>query len=322
MGERKKGRIFYKTARLMTGQKRILVTTGDPAGIGLKAAFKALARFKPKKNLQFLIWTSREAQALTSPHFKTLIFKEEAPALKSPFAEDKILQIKSLKKPLDWLTASAKLCLKGQAQALVTGPVRKRLLSGAVGQTALLQSLCGAKHVFMCFRGKKFNVILLTDHIPLKKLAIQPSALRVCLDMALRHRVFLQPRFQNQPLGVLGLNPHAGEQGLIGREEESLIKPLLKEFPKKEICGPLPPDSAFLQKKLYSFFIALYHDQGLIPFKMAHARSGFVQTLGLPFLRLGVDHGTALGLKEKEISSESFFSALKEAARLAFLPLA
>lgn len=317
MGERKKGWFFHKTAFHLTGPRRILVTTGDPLGIGLKAAWQALLSLQPKKNIQFLIWTNRRAKTLTSPHFKTLTFKEESSALKSPFKEDQILQIKSLGTAKDWLISAGQLCLKGQAQVLITGPVRKQLLSGAVGQTALLKSLCKAPHVFMCFRGKKFNIVLMTDHVPFKKVAVRPSILRACLDLALQHRVYLSPSLQNRPLGLLGLNPHAGEQGLIGHEEENIIKPLLKEFPKEKICGPLPPDSAFLKKnlKLYSFFIALYHDQGLIPFKAAHSHTGFVQTLGLPFLRLGVDHGVGLGLKDKEISSASFFSALKEATR-------
>ena len=110
-------------------------------------------------------------------------------------------------------------------------------------------------------------------------------------------------------MGVLGLNPHAGEGGLIGKEEEDILKPLIKTFSPKEVQGLLVPDAAFLKKNwdLYSFFIALYHDQGLIPFKMIHSHRGFAQTLGLPFLRLGVDHGTGIGLKHREISSESFF---------------
>ena len=170
----------------------------------------------------------------------------------------------------------------------------------------------------MCFRGEKFNVVLLTDHIPLKKLAIRPSALRNCLRLALKHRALLAPALQKKALGVLGLNPHAGEEGLMGREEEDIIKPLLKEFPQEEVQGPLSPDSAFLRKnhKLYSFFIALYHDQGLIPFKAAHAHTGFAQSLGLPFLRLGVDHGAGLTLKGDGVCSDSFFAALKEAVRL------
>ena len=116
----------------------------------------------------------------------------------------------------------------------------------------------------------------------------------------------------------MGLNPHAGERGLIGLEEERILKPFLKIFSPKEVQGPLVPDATFLRKnwKLYSFFVALYHDQGFISLKMIHSHKGFAQTLGLPFLRLGMDHGTGMGLQHKEVSSESFFNVLKETIKL------
>lgn len=303
-------------------KNRLALTTGDPSGIGKKVAARALNNLGLQKNFQFLIWTDNRTQTLKLKNFQTLTFKTSEQALKSPFKESHILQIKSSGGPGDHLEEAAKLCLKKELSALITGPVSKASMKKnrykALSQTALLKKLCNKKNVFMCFRGGGFNTILFTDHIPLKKVFLDKTSFRNCLTLALKARAFLKPSLRKKPLGVLGLNPHSGEGGLIGEEEEKTLKPLLQTFSPKEVQGPLSPDSAFLKKnwKLYSFFIALYHDQGLIPFKTVHSHKGFVQTLGLPFLRLGVDHGTGLGLKDKEISSESFFKALKEVLKI------
>ena len=302
-------------------KNRLALTTGDPLGIGQKITAQALTRLGPKKAFQFLVWTKDSAPILHLPKFKTVVFKTSLQALKSPFKENHILQIKNPGGPGDHLEEAGHLCLKKELSALLTGPVSKISMKKhrykAIGQTTLLKLLCRKKNVFMCFRGDHFNTILLTDHIPLKQVSIEKNQLKECLSLALKAREFLKPSLQNKPLGVLGLNPHAGERGLIGKEDMRL-KDFLKEFPSRQVQGPLVPDAAFLKKnwKLYSFFIALYHDQGLIPFKMIHSHKGFAQTLGLPFLRLGVDHGTGRGLKDKEISSESFFNGLKEAIKI------
>ena len=303
-------------------KNRLALTTGDPSGIGKQVAVQALKTLGPKKNFQFLLWTNSKAKSLNIPSFQTLTFKNSPSALKSPFKERCLLQIKSSGGPGEHLEEAARLCLNKSASALITGPVSKRLLKNhrykAISQTALLKILCKEKKAFMCFRGRSFNTILWTDHIPLKAISIDKQSFKSFLNLALKARSFLPVPLQNKALGVLGLNPHSGEGGFIGTEEERILKPVLKHFSSKEIQGPLCPDSAFLKKNwnLYSFFIALYHDQGLIPFKMVHSHKGFAQTLGLPFLRLGVDHGTGIGLKDKDISSQSFLAALKESMRL------
>lgn len=303
-------------------KNRLALTTGDPEGIGKFVAKKALERLGQKKNFQFLIWTETKAKPLKISSFQTVTFKNSYQALKSPFKENHILQITSPGGTGEHLKDITALCLKGKISALITGPVSKTVMKKqedkALSQTALLKTLCNTENVFMCFRGAFFNCILLTDHQPLKEISIDKTKLKKLLILALNTRKLLKPSLQKKPLGVLGLNPHAGEEGLIGLEEKKFLKPLIKTFSPKEVQGPLVPDAAFLKKnwKLYSFFIALYHDQGLIPFKMIHSHRGFTQSLGLPFLRLGVDHGTGLGLKRGEISNESFFTALKEAIRL------
>ena len=326
MDRRKRKNLFYPSPSYLN--KRIALTTGDPEGVGKWVASQALKKLGPQKSFQFVIWTEKQAKTLNLPNFQTLVFEQYPQNLKGLFKEDRVLHIKSPGGPGDWLEKATKLCLQKKFSALVTGPVSKKAMKQnkhkALSQTALLKKLCQKKRLFMCFRGFFFNTVLLTDHIPLKKISVRKTDLKECITLSLSARKFLNKNLQNKPLGLLGLNPHSGEEGLIGMEEEKILKPLLKNFSSKEVQGPLVPDSAFFKKNwnLYSFFIALYHDQGLIPFKIIHDHKGFAQTLGLPFLRLGVDHGTGLNLKKKEISSTSFFKALKEAIRLTSLPSA
>ena len=308
--------VFYKTKFPL--KNRIALTTGDSKGVGLFVAKQALKNLGPKKNFQFVIWTDKQATTLKVPTFKTLVFSSPHQAFAKEFKEKHLLQIKEPGGPGKWLLSAGKRALNQELSALITGPVNKNQLKKhkAVGQTDLLKKQAQTENVFMCFRGRFFNVILLNDHIPFKKTKIDKQKLSNLLKQALLSRKFLAPSLQKKPLGLLGLNPHAGEQGILGLEEEKILKPLLKNW--REIEGPLSPDGAFLKKNWskYSFFIALYHDQGLIPFKMIHKHKGFAQSLGLPFLRLGVDHGTGYGLKKKQISHASFLLALKESLRL------
>ncbi len=314
---------LFSHKKLFPLKNRIGITTGDPQGIGQKIAQKSLKALRPQKNFQFLIWTSTSSPSLKIPFFQIKTFRTAKEALKTPFNEKILLEIKSKKKAGDWLIESAPLCLDKTLSALITAPVSKATIKKtkykALSQTPLLKHLSGAKEVFMVFRGSFFNVILLTDHCALKKVTVDEKKLLSLLKEALHFRSFLNPKDQKKPLGVLGLNPHAGEKGLIGDEEQKVLTPLLKKyFSNKEVEGPLPPDTAFLKKNWsrYSFYIALYHDQGLIPFKTVHAQSGFCVSLGLPFLRFSVDHGTGLGLADKDISFESFLTATKQCLKL------
>ena len=249
------------------------------------------------------------------PSFRVKTFSSVHQALKAPFEESCLLQIRSSRLAGAWVEECAHLCLNRSLSALVTGPLSKGLLAkthpSLRGQTQLLKKVSKAENVFMAFLGKKFNVILLNDHVPFFKVKLQN--LPVLLRMGLDFRKFLSPSKQGKPLGFLGLNPHAGEGGLLGKEEGR--SPLLHSFSEHEVCGPLSPDGAFLKKNWsrFSFYVALYHDQGLIPFKMIHAHGGVSLSLGLPFIRTGVDHGTGWGLKPQEVSSDSFLAALKQA---------
>ena len=299
-------------------KKRIGITAGNPDGIGRIVVERSLQKLGPQKNFQFIVWTDKKAKALKITKFKVRVFKNSKEALASPFCFREILEIKSSNLAGDWVEEAGLLCLKNKLSALVTGPISKHLMKkskqGALSHTDLLKKLSKTKDVFMSFLGEHFNLILLTDHIPFSQIKINRKQLETLLVKALKFRKILKPSLQNKPLGLLGLNPHAGEEGLLGSEEEKILKPLILKF-NKEVEGPLVPDSAFLKKNWnrYSFYISLYHDQGLPTFKTIHNHKGVSVSLGLPFIRTGVDHGTGVDLKSSEIKSDSFFLALKKA---------
>ena len=298
-------------------KNRLALSTGDPEGIGFFTAQQALTHLGIQKHFQFIVWSGANSKSLKIPSFQTQVFKNSEEAFKAPFKENLLIQIKAKGKAGDWVLKAGRKALEKKVSALITGPVSKTGLSKykSVGQTDLLKKLTKSPEVFMCFRGSSFNVILLNDHVPFHKTALSKKQLKKLIQLALEARSFLPKEQKNKKLALLGLNPHAGEQGLLGKEEEEILKPLIKEEPELE--GPLSPDSAFLKKnwEKYSFFIALYHDQGLIPFKLVHEQRAFSQNLGLPFFRFGVSHGTAPDLKNKDIVFDSFLLSLKEAIR-------
>lgn len=224
------------------------------------------------------------------------------------------------------LLAAGQACLNGELDGVVTGPVHKAVINeGGIaysGTTELLAHQAGVE-VVMMLANDIVRVALATTHLPLREVAdaITADSLRKAIStthQALRRDFGLaQPR-----IAVLGLNPHAGEDGHLGREELDLIIPLLQQLRSEgmNLIGPLPADTAFLPAKLAGFdtVLAMYHDQGLPVLKY----SGFEQatniTLGLPYPRVAVDHGTALDLAGRGVADpSSLFAATTLCARLA-----
>ncbi len=307
-------------------KKLIAITTGDGDGIGLEVTMKALQQlpstkttyliFREKSTSNKLCWRPLPKKTTRSFHSLSEALTE-AHSLKSPY---RYLEILSSESPAQWVQESAQLCLNQFIQGLVTGPVSKKTFIDAqlesIGHTPLLSKICHAPHVYMGFLGHAFNVLLLTGHIPLHK--VESSLTSQSLEIAFQKtfqwtREFLPPKYQNRPLGVLGLNPHNGESGLIGHFETKTLEALISKYPF--LAGPLVPDVAFFKEnwKKYAFFVALYHDQGLIPFKMIHSRTGGCHvTVGLPIVRTSVDHGTAKDIfAQGKAQPESMIAALK-----------
>lgn len=283
----------------------ISITTGDIDGIGLEVTLKALSQYKKNSSI-FIIFRGprfKSDNPILLPKKITLSTSNLDTALTEVNAKKsgyKFIEVLSDSNPALWVKESINLCLTNQIDGIVTGPVSKKTFIDAkldtLGHTPLLKELCKVTEVYMGFLGPFFNVILLTGHIPLNEVEskLTPEAVKLALNIINKWKNHLPKELIKKPGAILGLNPHSGENGLIGKFERKILGPILKENPN--IKGPLVPDVAFSKEnwKKFSYYIALYHDQGLIPFKMIHGhlKSCHV-SVGLPIIRTSVDHGTA-----------------------------
>jgi 4-hydroxythreonine-4-phosphate dehydrogenase len=214
----------------------------------------------------------------------------------------------------------------GVVDAVTTAPVNKLAFAKAglpwKGHTDLLAHLTGSRRVAMMFWSEPLKVVLATVHIPL---AAVPAALtHTLLDDVIELAAGELPLFgvANPRLAMAGLNPHAGEQGLLGSEDEQVLRPAVERARRRgvEITGPLPADTLFVRASRGEFdaVIACYHDQGLIPVKLAAFGRAVNVTLGLPIVRTSVDHGTAFDIAGREVADpSSLIEATRLAARLA-----
>jgi 4-hydroxythreonine-4-phosphate dehydrogenase len=224
---------------------------------------------------------------------------------------------------LRMLEIAGRACLEGLADAMVTAPVQKSTINAAgipfSGHTEFLAELTGTPRVVMLLASKSLRVALVTTHLPLAAVpaAITRESLTTTLrivDADLRARFGIaRPR-----ITVLGLNPHAGEDGVLGSEEIETIRPVLEALRQEglELKGPVAADSAFTAAALADcdVVVAMYHDQGLAPLKARHFGEIVNVTLGLPIVRTSVDHGTALTLAGTGRASHASLRAAFELA--------
>lgn len=220
-----------------------------------------------------------------------------------------------------WFSRSVDMAIAQDIQGIVTGPLSKESFHRAgldvMGHTGLLASRLG-RRVHQGYIGPEMCVVLATDHIAVKDVEAQltPDRVNDAYRAAKELRALLPAAKRKLPIAVVALNPHAGEDGLISRFDGQLRSML-----GSNVVGPLSGDTAFTKqsRQKHSVFLALYHDQGLIPFKMLHGQdTGFQISLGLPFLRTSVDHGTAKDIYGKnKANAGSMAAALKGAIDIA-----
>ncbi len=313
----------------------LAITTGDPDGIGLEVSAKALAKLGPQKNMVFVLFRSRSLHkknlgylSLLDKKFTRLTFKKFTD-LKLFLQENPIhsknilLDYSSESLAPHWVEEAGSLCLDNLCKSMVTAPLSKVLIAKSglkgMGHTEILRRISKSDRIHQAFVGAYFNVILMTSHIPLKdvpKKVLSEKNLQESLRSALELKNLLPASQKKKPLAMLGLNPHAGEDGLLGNEELTVLKKFCKQH---KIPGPLSPDAAFLKENWnkYSVYMACYHDQGLIPFKTIHGQdSGIHISIGLPFLRTSVDHGTAKDIFGKnKANASSMIEAITFALR-------
>lgn len=294
------------------------MSQGDPEGIGPDLLLRAASRGLFRTGDQIIACPAllQRRAKLIGAHWAVQGLDSLRPLLNTP-GEAGISQFRALQCAVDLALAA-----QGSA-ALLTAPIDKAQAQReglpTPGHTEYLGLRTGAQEVAMLMAGPRLRVSLATVHIALSEV---PQALDANV-IARRTELLLQALRElygiAQPkIALLGLNPHAGESGRFGREEIDLLGPLVARLAqeyagKAEIVGPLPADTAFFlhaQGELDGL-MAMYHDQGLAPFKLMHFNDGVNVTLGLPFLRTSPDHGTAKDLVGSErVDPRSFYSAL------------
>lgn len=316
------------------------ITMGDITGIGPEVALKALAlepvtddsrfvlignmaRFQELNcdlecRLDLVSYVGRGQAGRVLVYEPAGVVLNDRPAQGSPEAA---------RAGLAWLRAGAECCMRGELDALVTAPVNKEAILRAgeafVGQTEYLSKLAGADRTAMMLlgeddRGRPLRVVLATTHLPLRQVAdalTTEGIVRAIESASLACRQLGLPRAR---VGVCGLNPHAGEGGWLGTEDQAVVAPAVETARNRgiEASGPHSADTLFYEAYGggYEVVVALYHDQGLGPLKMVAFEQGVNWTVGLPFIRTSPDHGTAYDLAGRGLASPS---SMRAAIRLA-----
>ena len=298
----------------------ILITMGEPAGIGPEVAIAAFEHFGGRIGARPLRLVGDPA--LFAAHREHVI-----PTHARVKAAPGRLDVANADGVTEAIELAVRACLKGEAAALVTAPINKAVLNEAgfphPGHTEFLAALTGARRAVMMLASEKLRVVPLTIHLPIAEVpaAISKQAVfetaEITLTALRRDFGILNPR-----LAVAGLNPHAGEEGMLGAEEEKIIAPAIAALKARgfAVTGPLSADTLFHEeaRRNYDAALCMYHDQALIPIKTLSFWDGVNVTLGLPIVRTSPDHGTALDIAGTgKADPRSMIAAVKLAAAMA-----
>ena len=283
---------------------RVAITTGDPAGIGPEIAARAAADPRVLDACQPIVYEPPAGVAFV-------------PGVLSGGAG---------RAAYDIIVRAVNDARRGVVQAIATAPVNKEAfrLAGLrwTGHTDLLAHLTGSSHVAMMFYADTLRVVLATVHIPLVEVSRALTTESLAATIGLTARELPRFGFPAPRIAVAGLNPHAGEHGLFGHEEQAVIIPAIDACRALgiDVSGPFPGDTVFVRalRGQFDVVVACYHYQGLIPIKLVAFGQAVNVTLGLPIVRTSVDHGTAFDIAGTGIAdAESMIAAVLLAAKLA-----
>ena len=332
---------LIKLIQLNKQKLKVGISVGDPNGIGIEVILKSFQNPEMLKLFNPLIFADIKIIEYQMRHFninlelnsiqtikkicndRVNVFNLSMDYFKHTFGES---TTQGGRVALNSLLASTKALKSGEVEALVTGPINKKnMLSekfNFVGHTEFLSD-CFSSKSLMFMIGKNLKIGLLTDHIPIDEVSssITKKTLREKILKMIKsmQNDFLIPK---PKIAILGLNPHAGDNGLIGNQDEKIIKPVIEELNKENnyIFGPFSADSFFVKANLdkYDTVLAMYHDQGLIPFKTLNFGTGVNYTSGLPIVRTSPDHGTAYDIAGRGIASFTSFNKALLLAREVF----
>ena len=286
---------------------RIGLTTGDPAGIGPEIAERA----------------ARDPRVVEV--CEPVVYRPQADSGAAAF-EPGCATAAGGQAAFEVVRRAAADAQAGRIDAIATGPINKTALRMAGlpwrGHTDLLAHLTGAADVAMMFHADRLRVILATVHIPLAEVPAQLTRQRMERTIELAAAELPRFGYPAPRLAVAGLNPHAGEQGIMGSEDERVLRPAIdaQRARSVDVTGPLPGDTVFVRAVNGEFdaVVACYHDQGLIPVKLLAFGNAVNVTLGLPIVRTSVDHGTAYDIAGRGVADpSSMVAAARLAAKLA-----
>lgn len=292
--------------------KPIIVSSGEPAGIGPDICLALADSGVPLVIAGSLELLRQRATLLGAKHSFRLYEAGQPPAEPNTLTvldiPTSVLVTPGQPDPnnsqyvLTILNRSIKGCLNGEFSALVTAPINKAVINQSgipfSGHTEYLANACGVEQVVMMLSCELMRIALITTHLPLSQVPSTISTqLVIQVIQKINQRLISDFAIQSPKIFVAGLNPHAGEDGYLGREEIDIIIPALNQLKSEgiDVVGPFPADTMFTRKNctIADVFVAMYHDQGLPVLKFAGFGNSVNITLGLPFIRTSVDHGTA-----------------------------
>ena len=307
---------------------RLAVSMGDPAGVGPELCVKA-ALAPEFSGVQFRFYG---AQSVLDEAFRRWGEGKAAPAVAFDAGLDfedvpvGVADARCGKAAYDALTAAVEDVKRGDCAALVTAPMNKYSVNLAgipfTGHTERIAELCGASDFAMLQSTGNLRVIFATTHIPISEVSKQLTKERIVLVSKLLNDAIREEGIASPKLAAAALNPHAGENGCMGHEENDTVIPALEELRAAGVAvdGPYPPDVMFIERirSKYDGLVAMYHDQGHIPVKMLAFDSCVNSTLGIPIIRTSPDHGTAFDIAWRgRADTGSFFAAVRLALRRA-----
>ncbi len=315
----------------MAKKRRIGITMGDPAGVGPEIIVKAFAQEDIYKICNPLVIGDRE------------VIKKVIKTIGMDFDPDniEILNLNEIKNPehlligkpseesgrasFSYIRKAIELYRLGIIEAIVTAPITKLSLRMAglpwLGHTDMLAALTDTEDYAMAFYSEPLKVILATIHVPLKEVPHLIKKEKVIKTIFFAQKACDMLQIENPKIAICGLNPHAGEEGLMGREEIEEIIPAIKEARAFgiNVSGPYPADSLFFRasKGEFDMVVGMYHDQALAPFKLLAFDKGVNFTVGLPFIRTSPDHGSGYDIAwQGKAEPTSLLEAIKLAVRM------
>ena len=311
--------------------KKIALSPGDPAGIGPEICLKSLQEINNPKDFELIgdidFYRKLSKDLNLNLSFEETLHTKNSILVKNIKLDSEVISgspnVANSKYTLDVLLTGSLGAINKEYAALVTGPINKKIINDYgfefSGHTEFLADISQTKNVVMLLANSKVKVALLTTHIPLNKVSESISTKKIIETIKILNENLKRLwKIKNPKICVLGLNPHAGEGGFMGSEEIEIIEPAINALLSEKIRveGPISADTAFIKEKTskYDAYLAMFHDQGLPVLKSMGFGDSVNITLGLPFTRISVDHGTAYELAGKNKADPSSFKRSMELA--------